>query len=171
MVNGLLLLPHAIVSLNVKYSLIVLYRWHSLTDWFSRAVHIHSINGILTVNTNYCDSSNLPQLENATAMTPVNSTVIGVNYFSCNYGLQSSGGSTLPFYSCETLNSTNGQWSIVTNYCIRTNYIYIYYCFPLLMKLWLIKRSFHQRYYFILWWLQWPPITVRTTQLLLSRTV
>lgn len=72
------------------------------------------------VITNYCNSANLPQLINATAITPVNATLVGINYFSCNYGLQSSGGSTLPFYSCTAFNSTNGLWSSVTNYCIRT---------------------------------------------------
>ena len=43
---------------------------------------------------NYCDSTNIPQLANASAIIPVNTTVVGINYFKCNNGFESSGGTT-----------------------------------------------------------------------------
>ena len=66
---------------------------------------------------NYCDSNNLPFLANATAITPVNTTIVDTNYFNCNNGFQSSGGSVLPYYGCTAKNTTNGIWSSVSNYC------------------------------------------------------
>ena len=65
----------------------------------------------------YCDSNNLPVLDNAITITPVNTTIVDTNYFSCNNGFQSSGGSVLPYYGCIAQNTTNGIWSSVSNYC------------------------------------------------------
>lgn len=79
---------------------------------------------ISKVINNYCDASNLPVLPNATAITPVNATILATNYFTCNNGLLSSGGSIFPYYGCNAKNTTNGIWSTVTNYCICTVILY-----------------------------------------------
>ena len=85
----------------------VLYSTHA------NATYLHT----LAVIAPYCNSSTAPSTSNANSPTPQTQVSQQTN-FNCYFGYTSSGGATSPYYTCNTLNSTMGQWSVVTYGCI-----------------------------------------------------
>jgi hypothetical protein len=76
------------------------------------------LQGACNVIAPYCNSSTAPSISNANSPTP-QTQVTQQTTFTCASGYTtSSTGGTSPYYTCNTLNSTMGQWSAVTYGCI-----------------------------------------------------
>ena len=96
------------------------YRIYAETKSFIE-IWCQYINNLETAG--YCPlTPSAPNLPNADTPTAVR-TVNDVTSFTCNFGFESSGGATSPFYTCQTNTVSAGSWSGVTLTCnSRTSY-------------------------------------------------
>lgn len=77
----------------------------------------------------YCNSATAPTLANATVGT-INTILGTTTTFTCNFGFQSTGGGTNPYFQCLVggFGAGSGTWGPINYYCIGVQILSYYSC-------------------------------------------